>query len=138
MPPSHFAPPPVFPAATGTFFQAGTNPPRAQHAFGLKGLSMSRQVIDRPVATEQTATEFRRDVQKVFNPAWQAGAPDLELRAQFTARPARSWAEAAAETGFLLERFSRTAEGQEERMQKLIRRALGDLERLVSRDALKR
>jgi hypothetical protein len=91
---------------------------------------------DHPAREGVLASAFRLDVQRVFRPGWLAGAvPDTEMRAQFVARPAASWAEAVAKTGFLLERFGRTAEGQDARMQTLIRRALSDLTRLVQREA---
>jgi hypothetical protein len=81
------------------------------------------------------ATAFRRDVQRVFRPGWLAGAtPDPELRPLFRARPAGTWAEFAVEAGFLLDRFGRTAEGRDRRMQRLIQRALTDLARLIKRE----
>ncbi|MCC5975103.1 MAG: hypothetical protein JJT81_13760 [Rubellimicrobium sp.] len=88
---------------------------------------------------DQKSIDFRQDVERLFRPGWLTGVvPDTEVRAQFIASPASNWAEASAKTVFLLERFASTPEGQEERMQKLIRRALRDVERLLKRDERKR
>lgn len=85
------------------------------------------------------AKGFRQDVQRVFRPGWLPGAiPDPEMRAQFLARPAGSWAEFGSRVGFLFERFGRTPEGQDRRMQRLIQRALSDLARLVQREERRR
>lgn len=87
----------------------------------------------RPVAPSTPG--FRRDVERVFRPGWLAGAtPDPEMRAQFVARPATSLAEFAVQAGFLFDRFGRTAEGGDKRMQRLIRRAQASLARLIKRE----
>ena len=78
---------------------------------------------------------FRRDVQRVFRPGWLAGAtPDPEMRAQFLARPATSLSEFSVQAMFLFDRFGRTAEGGDRRMQRLIQRAQASLARLIKRE----
>lgn len=82
---------------------------------------------------------FRDDVQRVFRPGWLPGTvADPEMRAQFLARPAATWADFGARLGFLFDRFGLTPEGQDRRMQRLIQRARSDLARLIQREARKR
>ena len=88
-----------------------------------------------PSRSVAPATGFSRDVQRVFRPGWLAGAtPDPELRAQFLARPATSLSEFSVQAMFLFDRFGRTAEGGDRRMQRLIRRAQASLARLIKRE----
>lgn len=47
--------------------------------------------------------------------------------------PARNWAEAAPRLRYLIEHFAMTLPGQETRAQKLIRRALHDIDALLRR-----
>ncbi|KIT15651.1 hypothetical protein jaqu_26320 [Jannaschia aquimarina] len=53
------------------------------------------------------------------------------------AEPARKWIDVMEEWRFLLERYSETPEANDERIQKLIRRAIGDMERLRRREERK-
>lgn len=64
--------------------------------------------------------------------------PHLEsLGDQMLAEPARTWAEVVAKWRFLLDRYAATPEAEDERIQKLIKRALGDMERLRKREERK-
>jgi hypothetical protein len=85
------------------------------------------------------ATEFRMGVQRLFRPDG-AGQPtrDTELHAQLLAVPADHRVEAAVKTGFLLRCLAGTPEGQDERVEMLIRRARGDIARLIKREERKR
>ena len=51
--------------------------------------------------------------------------------------PARTWVEVMEKWRFLLDRFAKTPEAGDERLQKLIKRALGDMERLRKREEQK-
>lgn len=85
------------------------------------------------------ASEFRRDKQRDCAPDGTVhSARNTEIRGQLLAGPADNWAEVAAKTGFLLGHFARTAQGQDERMQKLIDRAMSDIARLIKREERKR
>jgi hypothetical protein len=53
------------------------------------------------------------------------------------AGPARTWLEVMEKCRFLLERYASKREAGDERLQKLIRRALGDMERLRKREERK-
>lgn len=56
------------------------------------------------------------------------------LEDQMLAEPARTWVDVMEKWRFLLERYSATPEACDERIQKLIRRAIGDMERLRKRE----
>ena len=53
------------------------------------------------------------------------------------AEPARTTTEVLEKCRFLLERYATTPEAGDERIQKLIKRALGDMERLRKREERK-
>jgi hypothetical protein len=59
------------------------------------------------------------------------------LEDQMLAEPARTWAEVMKKWRFLLDRYAMTPEAGDERIQKLIKRALGDMERLRKREERK-
>lgn len=64
--------------------------------------------------------------------------PHIEsLVDQMLAEPARTWAEVLKKWRFLLDRYATTPEAGDERIQKLIKRALGDMERLKKREERK-
>ncbi|MCC5985243.1 MAG: hypothetical protein JJU42_12850 [Rhodobacteraceae bacterium] len=91
---------------------------------------------DQPL--DRKSNHVREEVERLFRPGLLAGVvPDTAMRAQFIASPVSNWAEACATTVILLERFARIPEGQDERMQKLIRHALRDVARLLRRDERK-
>lgn len=58
-----------------------------------------------------------------------------ELEAQLLADPADNWREAAVKARYLIGRYAKTCEARDPKMQKLIKRALGDFARLFERDA---
>ena len=61
--------------------------------------------------------------------------PDPEsLEDQLLAEPARTWGEVMEKWRFLLQRYSSTPDAEDERTQKLIRRAIADMERLRGRE----
>jgi hypothetical protein len=69
-----------------------------------------------------------------------ARPPKARLRGledQMLAGPARTWLEVMEKCRFLLERYASKREAGDERLQKLIRRALGDMERLRKREERK-
>ena len=53
------------------------------------------------------------------------------------AEPARTWAEVLKKWRFLLDRYAATSEAGDKRIQKLIMRALGDMERSKNREERK-
>ena len=74
------------------------------------------------------------------------GAPSLvpspqphlgSLEDQMLGEPARTWVEVMEKWRFLLERYAATPAACDERIQKLIRRAVGDMERLRKREERK-
>lgn len=80
----------------------------------------------------QMATDFRRHALREF----EADQETLrkrqdELEAQLLTDPAVNWQEAAVKAQYLIRRYSETGEAQDARKQKLIKRALGDLARLI-------
>lgn len=59
------------------------------------------------------------------------------LEDQMLAEQARTWVEVMEKWRFLLDRYAMTPEVGDERIQKLIKRALGDMERLKKREERK-
>jgi hypothetical protein len=59
------------------------------------------------------------------------------LEDQMQAEPARTWVEVMEKWRFLLDRYAKTPEAGDDRIQKLIERALGDMERLRNREERK-
>lgn len=81
------------------------------------------------------ATNMRRHSLKDFTADQEAlRRRQEELEAQLLAEPAETWPEAAAKAQYLIRLFARTSEAQDERRQKLVDRALGDLARLLERE----
>ncbi|MCB1343893.1 MAG: hypothetical protein KDK09_01050 [Rhodobacteraceae bacterium] len=84
-------------------------------------------------AAERHRTEQRR--RPANSPEPLGPQPGLDrLDHHMRAGPARTWAEVLEKWRFLLERYATTPEAREERLQKLIQRALGDMERLRKRE----
>jgi hypothetical protein len=89
-------------------------------------------------ASERRQTEMRRRPANSQPPHTLPPQPHLEnLEDQILAEPARTWAEVTKKWRFLLDRYAATPEAEDERIQKLIKRALGDLERLTKREQRK-
>lgn len=87
-------------------------------------------------ATERRETEMRRRPEKRQPPLTLP--PHLEsLEEQMLAEPAPSWGEVIEKWRFLLESYASTTEAGDERVQKLIKRALGDMDRLRKREEQK-
>ncbi|MDQ2088961.1 hypothetical protein [Marimonas arenosa] len=59
------------------------------------------------------------------------------LEDQMFAEPARTWVQVMEKWRFLLEQYAATPAACDERIQKLIRRAIGDMERLRKREERK-
>ena len=99
-------------------------------------------MIDGPInldghrsAAGQRETEMRRRPANSQSPLPQ---PHLEsLEDQMLAEPARTWTEVMKKWRFLLDRYAKTPEAGDERIQKLIKRALSDMERLRKREERK-
>lgn len=86
----------------------------------------------------QRASELRRRPANSPPPLTLPPQPHLEsLEDQMLAEPARTWAEVLKKWRFLLDRYAATPEAADERIQKLIKRALGDMERLRKREERK-
>ncbi|PWJ10694.1 hypothetical protein [Jannaschia seohaensis] len=102
-------------------------------------------MIDDPVnldghrsAAERRASEMRRRAANGQPPLAHPQQLHLEsLEDQMLAEPARTWAEVLKKWRFLLDRYAKTPEAGDERIQKLIKRALGDMERLRKREERK-
>jgi len=92
---------------------------------------------DRRSPDGRMATELRRDMHRARPADRVAGSVrERALHVQMLAGPAERWTEAEVKVRFLLDRFAETVEGQDDRMQKLIRRALHDIARLSKRQEL--
>lgn len=86
-------------------------------------------------AAQQRETEMRRRPANSQTAATTSPQPHLgSLEDQMLAEPARTWAEAMSKCRFLLDLYATTPEAGDERIQKLINRALGDMERLKKRE----
>ena len=94
--------------------------------------------LDARRSTEsQMATDIRRHSLKDFEADQKAlRLRQDELEAQLLAEPAADWHEAAVKAQYLIRRYAETAEAQDARRQKLIRRALSDLARLISGEVM--
>ncbi|BAQ68328.1 hypothetical protein [Rhodovulum sulfidophilum] len=102
-------------------------------------------MIDAPIdldghrsAAGQHDAEMRRrpvNTEPDSGPSRQPHLEDLEDR--MLAEPARSWVEVMEKWRFLLDRYATTPEAGDERVQMLIKRALGDMERLRKREERK-
>jgi hypothetical protein len=103
-----------------------------------RGLAMTDDPIDlddHRSSTEQFETEMRRSAAN-SQPS-STLSPDLHfgsLEEQMLAEPARTWVEVMEKWRFLLDRYAATPEAGDERIQKLINRALGDMARLKKRE----
>jgi hypothetical protein len=86
----------------------------------------------------QRASEMRRRPANGQTPPPIPQQLHLEsLEDQMLAEPARTWVEVVKKWRFLLARYASTPEAGDERIQKLIQRALGDMERLRKREERK-
>lgn len=82
----------------------------------------------RRTAAEQLEAEMRRRTANSQPPLTLPPQAHLEsLEDQMLAEPARTWGEVLKKWRFLLDRYATTPEAGDERIQKLIKRALGDM-----------
>ena len=89
-------------------------------------------------AANQREAKMRRCPTNSAPPADSATDPHREsLEDQVLAEPARCWIEVMKKWRFLINRYPVTPEAEDNRIQKLIRRALGDMERLRKREERK-
>jgi len=87
---------------------------------------------------ERRETEMRRGPANSPTPSTLSPQPQLgSLDHQMLADPARTWVEVVEKLRFLLDRYATTPEAQDQGIQKLIKRALGDMERLRKREERK-
>ena len=78
----------------------------------------------------QRASKMRRRPANGQPPHTFPHQPHLEgLEDQMLAEPAWTWLEVMKKWRFLFDRYAATSEAGDERIQKLIKRALGDMER---------
>ena len=87
-------------------------------------------------AAGQRETELRRrSPANGQPPSPPTPQPHLEsLEEQMLAEPARTWEDVMEKWRFLLERYAATPQAGDDRIQKLIKRALDDMERLSKRE----
>ncbi len=78
----------------------------------------------------QKNTEIRRRLHEVQADQAALGARQEELERFMLATEATSWPEAAAKARYLIQLYAVTPDGQDPRRQKLIARALAELDRL--------
>lgn len=99
---------------------------------------MTDEPIDldgRRSAAGQRETEMRRRPANSQQGSTRPPQADPEsLDNPMLAEPARTWIEVMEKWRFLLDRYAATPEAADERVQKLIKRALGDMERLRKRE----
>lgn len=94
---------------------------------------------DGPVELDRhrsSAGKMASDMRRHAIRDWEADQHALRLRqreleAQLLAETSRTWPEAALKAQYLIRLYADTAEAQDERRQKLIERALGDIARLL-------
>ena len=92
----------------------------------------------RRTAAGRHETEMRRQPANDAPSLVPSAQPHLSsLEDQMLAEPARKWVDVMKKWRFLLERYSATSDADDERIQKLIRRAIGDMERLRKREERK-
>ncbi|QBF32323.1 hypothetical protein [Thalassococcus sp. S3] len=92
----------------------------------------------RRTAASRHETEMRRRPANDAPSLVPASQPELcSLEDQMLAEPARTWVEVMEKWRFLLEQYAATPEACNERIQKLIKRAIGDMERLRKREERK-
>jgi hypothetical protein len=85
-------------------------------------------------AAGQRQSEMRRRPANSQPPAAQPPKAHPEgIEDQMLAEPARTWAEVMEKCRFLLGCYAATPEAGDERIQKLIKRALSDMDRLKKR-----
>jgi hypothetical protein len=83
--------------------------------------------------------EMRRRSANGSSPPGDEQQPSLgDVESELLAEPARTWIAVMEKWRFLLDRYSATPDADDERIQKLIRRAIGDLERMKKREERKR
>lgn len=89
-------------------------------------------------AAGQLETKMRRRPANTAPLAMPSAQPCVgSIEDLMLAKTARTWIEVMEKWRFLLERYASTPEAGEERLQKLIKRAIGDLERLRKREERK-
>lgn len=83
-------------------------------------------------AAGKMASEIRRHANRDSEADQQADRlRQHEFEAQLSAGTARTWPEVAAKAQYLIRLYAKTPEAQDDRHQKLIRRALADITRLL-------
>jgi hypothetical protein len=86
-------------------------------------------------AAEQHGSEMRRRPANNQLPSKPPSQLHLEcLEDRMLSEPAQTWSEVMQKWRFLLNRYAATPEAEDERIQKLIKRALGDMERVRKRE----
>ena len=117
------------------------DPPIRERRGRPKRSSGRPAVIDEPIdlhgrrtPSEQTSVKMRLGAANDPSPiAKDPRSPDERLEDEFLVDPAWTWIEVMEKWRFLLERYSSSPDAEDERIQKLIRRAIGDMERLRRR-----
>jgi hypothetical protein len=86
-------------------------------------------------STEQREVERRRHLAKGGQtPAKQPQEHQARLETELRKEPAGTWIQLMEKWRYLLERYAATSDADNDRIQKLIRRAIGDLERMKKRE----
>lgn len=106
-----------------------------------QGIAVTDEPIDldgRRTAEERERTQLRRRPADEQSYGAPSGAPQPgSLEGQMLAEPARTWSEVMEKWRFLLEKYSATCDAEDESVQRLVRRAIGDMERLRKREERK-
>lgn len=106
--------------------------------WGLGGFAVTDEPIDldgRRTEAGRNVTEMRRRSANDAPYLVPLEQPHLHrLEDRMSVEPARTRVEAMAKLRFLLERYSATSAARVERIRKLIRRAIGDIEALRTRE----
>lgn len=110
------------------------SPSRHRSGSGRDGFPVTDDPIDidgRRTVTELWEIDIRRRTANGPSYPETSGQAHLEsLEKQMLAEPIPTWIEALERFRLLLDRYSATPDGQAPRIQKLIERALGDIEQL--------
>ena len=93
-----------------------------------------RRTVDGQIRSELRRKAVNRDIAPAVRPV----VSDIDIDAALLVQPARTWIEAMEKAAFLLGRYAATKEADDPRIQKLIKRAEGDMARLRKREETRR
>ena len=128
------------PAIDTNFMPSTQRPIPGRFRFRRYGAGATDDPIDldghRTLAEKEKAEKRRRPANSRSSVA--PSQPHLTaLEDQMLAEPARTWIEVMTKWRFLLDRYAATSDASDNRIQRHIQRALGDMERLRNREERK-